>query len=199
MPSPSAVDHRHAAWQDQRDEDVGLLTNFFAGDGAGLFQKYQPLIIGYLRRHLQDEATVDDIAQQVWQSVFTKGHTIRKQRAFREWLFSTAHNTMVNYAVRRRRTYSMKEGSDSLTAPDGNPLTFLLFGEQRNQVHRVLGQLVPMDSEVLDLFYLKGMKLKEIASQLSEREHRMMPMGTVKRRLHVARKRFGERFRSIYS
>lgn len=196
----SAIDHRQTEQQDQQDEDADLLTDFLAGNGSGLFQKYQTILLKFLYKNLGcDEATANDIAQQVWQAVHTKGHTIRKRTAFYSWLYSTTHNFMVNHVVRRRRTYFIKEQSNSLAAPDGDPSSLLLLEERREQVRRALKQLVPMDSEVLGLFYLKGMSLKEIASRLSENEHHMIPLGTVKRRLHDARKKFGEQFRELFS
>jgi len=199
MSSLCAIVDRQTERRDQQDEDADLLTDFLEGDGTGLFQKYHQLILGYLRTYMEDEAAIDDIAQQVWQAVHMKGHTIRKSDALPSWLCVTAHNFMVNYLVRRRRSYFIKEESDSLAVPDGDPSSLLLLEERRGQVRRALKQLVPMDSAVLELFYLRGMSLKEVASQLSENENRMIPTGTVKRRLHVARKRFGEQFREIFS
>jgi RNA polymerase sigma-70 factor (ECF subfamily) len=46
-----------------------------------------------------------------------------------------------------------------------------------------LGRLKSLDREALDAFYIRGHSLLEIAENLG------VPLGTVKRRLHTARKR----------
>ena len=48
----------------------------------------------------------------------------------------------------------------------------------------VMSQIKEIDREILTLFYLQDLSLKEIVAALD------IPMGTVKRRLHVARRRF---------
>ena len=51
-------------------------------------------------------------------------------------------------------------------------------------VRSVLGRLGRLDRETLEAFYVNGQSLVEMSDRFDS------PLGTIKRRLHVARKRF---------
>src|SRR5439155_8161459 len=63
------------------------------------------------------------------------------------------------------------------------PLDQLISRERAERLWEALGRLKSLDREALDAFYIRGHSLLEIAEQLG------VPLGTVKRRLHTARKR----------
>ena len=63
------------------------------------------------------------------------------------------------------------------------PLDQLIDRERAERVWAALGRLKSMDREALDAFYIRGHSLVQIAAMLD------VPLGTVKRRLHTARKR----------
>jgi RNA polymerase sigma-70 factor (ECF subfamily) len=59
----------------------------------------------------------------------------------------------------------------------------LISRERADRLWEALGRLKSLDREALDAFYIRGHSLLEIAERLG------VPLGTVKRRLHTARKR----------
>ncbi len=59
----------------------------------------------------------------------------------------------------------------------------MISRERAERLREALGQLKSLDREALDAFYIRGHSLLEIAEMLD------VPLGTVKRRLHTARKR----------
>jgi RNA polymerase sigma-70 factor (ECF subfamily) len=63
------------------------------------------------------------------------------------------------------------------------PLDQLIRRERAERLWEALGRLKSLDREALDAFYIRGHSLIEIAEMLG------VPLGTVKRRLHTARKR----------
>ena len=63
------------------------------------------------------------------------------------------------------------------------PLDQLISRERAERLWAALGRLKSLDREALDAFYIRGHSLLEIAEMLD------VPLGTVKRRLHTARKR----------
>ena len=63
------------------------------------------------------------------------------------------------------------------------PLEQLISRERAERLWEALGRLKSLDREALDAFYIRGHSLIEIAEMLD------VPLGTVKRRLHTARKR----------
>ena len=73
--------------------------------------------------------------------------------------------------------------SRSLAPASKRPLGNILDEECRAQVHSGLDRLSTLDRETLVAFYFDGRSLVEMSDQFRT------PVGTIKRRLHVARKR----------
>ena len=67
-----------------------------------------------------------------------------------------------------------------------SPLEGMVREESRAELRDGLERLKPMDRETLEAFYLKGQSIEQM-SRLFE-----TPVGTIKRRLHVARNRLRE-------
>jgi len=66
------------------------------------------------------------------------------------------------------------------------PLRQILARERRECVHVGLDRLNDLDRDTLVAFYFEGQSLIEMSSQFHS------PVGTIKRRLHVARKRLAK-------
>jgi RNA polymerase sigma-70 factor (ECF subfamily) len=66
---------------------------------------------------------------------------------------------------------------------DRGPLDAMVREEQKAELYRGLDDLKPMDRDTLVAFYLRGRSLKQMSSEFET------PIGTIKRRLHVARLR----------
>ena len=71
------------------------------------------------------------------------------------------------------------------------PLSAILRREQHAQVRLGLGRLRRMDRETLVAFYFDGHSLLEMSNQFHT------PVGTIKRRLHVARKRLARELEAM--
>jgi RNA polymerase sigma-70 factor (ECF subfamily) len=66
------------------------------------------------------------------------------------------------------------------------PLSVVLQNERHTQVRAGLSRLRELDRETLEAFYVKGHSLIEMSDEFDA------PLGTIKRRLHVARKRLAK-------
>ena len=74
-----------------------------------------------------------------------------------------------------------------------NPLDEMVRGELREELHRGLERLKPVDRATLEAFYLRGRSLKQMSREFDT------PIGTIKRRLHVARNRLREQLEGAAS
>ncbi len=74
----------------------------------------------------------------------------------------------------------------SVCVESETPLTAALAREQRTRVRAGLRRLGRMDRDTLTAFYVEGQSLVEMS------DHFASPVGTIKRRLHVARKRLAK-------
>ena len=67
----------------------------------------------------------------------------------------------------------------------------LLVRERNEQVHQGLRRLRAVDRQTLTAFYVEGSSLREMSQQFAS------PVGTIKRRLHVARKRLARELEAL--
>ena len=76
-------------------------------------------------------------------------------------------------------------------AEDDSPLESVLEIERESQLRAGLSRLRELDRETLVAFYVKGQSLLEMSDEFEA------PLGTIKRRLHVARKRLAKEVESL--
>ena len=77
------------------------------------------------------------------------------------------------------------------TSETRTPLTNALEGERAREVRKGLKQLGRLDRETLVAFYVRGQSLVEMSDSFDA------PVGTIKRRLHVARKRLAKHVEAV--
>jgi len=67
---------------------------------------YRPMLFAYLRKQGLKEAETSDLVQDIFLKLVSKIHTYKREKSsFRAWLFSVAHNTLIDQA-RRRASYT---------------------------------------------------------------------------------------------
>ncbi|MBC8028268.1 MAG: RNA polymerase sigma factor [Steroidobacteraceae bacterium] len=132
----------------------------------------------YLRSLCDSDDQSADMAQDTWLRVLRGIASLRDPRDLRPWLFGIARRVAMD---RLRRKYAQPAEADEALAdmpapePDGD-LELALDDLQ----HR-LDSLPMIERETLALFYLRELKLDQIAGLMS------VPVGTVKSRLFRAR------------
>jgi RNA polymerase sigma-70 factor (ECF subfamily) len=93
----------------------------------------------------------------------------------------------INRAMRRSPDYLAEPNALATTCvEDDTPLTAVLADERQAQVRAGLSRLRELDRATLVAFYVKGRSLLEMSDEFDA------PLGTIKRRLHVARKRLAK-------
>jgi RNA polymerase sigma-70 factor, ECF subfamily len=149
-----------------------------------LVERYQRAVYLTVFRRLHNHAEAQEVCQDVFIQVMRKIGQLQDVRCFAGWLRSIASRTAINRAVRRRTMATLDaarledDGSESTT-----PLATILVRERHEQVRQGLRQLRTLDRQTLTAFYFDGRSLIEMSEQFAS------PVGTIKRRLHVARKR----------
>ncbi len=109
---------------------------------------------------------------------------LREPERFAGWLRQVAVRMAINRATRRVAPPSVEIGVlEGASQQTDEPLDQLISRERADRLWEALGRLKSLDRQALDAFYIRGHSLLEIAEELG------VPLGTVKRRLHTARKR----------
>jgi RNA polymerase sigma-70 factor (ECF subfamily) len=148
-----------------------------------LFRRYQKPLYVYVYELLRDEQTALEIVQETFVAATRHLHTLREDRKFGSWLFGIAHQKCIQIWRKPSRFEAASEDIEEWVEPDlESPDALLIRKEQEKELLDLLDALPWAQRSVLLLFYLEGFTLDEISSTTGE------ALGTVKSRLHYARK-----------
>lgn len=149
-----------------------------------LVTRFQGAVFAAAMTRLRDAGEAQEMAQEVFVHAMRKLPQLRDPRCFAGWLRRITARMAINRLTRRGPIRGAEpELLDAVPAVAATPLEDLVRAEQRAAVQAGLRRLKPLDRQALEAFYLRGASLKRIARDLA------VPVGTVKRRLHVARRR----------
>jgi RNA polymerase sigma-70 factor (ECF subfamily) len=172
------------------DEIVILVDRARQGDRVAygqLVERFQPGIYALALARLRNPAEAQELVQEVFIHGMTKLPQLRDARCFAGWL----RQITVRMAINRQTRHGPLLGADSevlQNAPGAEvtPLEEMVKAEQRDAVWAALERLKTIDRETLVAFYIRGHSLKRMSRDFET------PVGTIKRRLHVARNRLRE-------
>ena len=119
--------------------------------------------------------------QEVWLTVFRRLSTLQAPEAFPVWLYKIAHDVTVNH-IRKRGKWPEPLTDPEIAESELDGWNELEAMENAESLHCALEQLSPPHREVLTLRFLEQMELAEIANVIGS------PIGTVKSRLHYAKR-----------
>lgn len=152
-----------------------------------LFERFQPTVFAIALKRLRNEAEAQEIAQDAFVQALQKLDQLRTPECFIGWLRQITVRMAINRAVRRGPQVSVEP--ESLEATLGgaeSPLDVALTRERAAQVQAGMARLGELDRATLVAFYVRGQSLIEMSDEFEA------PLGTIKRRLHVARKRLAD-------
>jgi RNA polymerase sigma-70 factor (ECF subfamily) len=159
---------------------------------AGLMERYQHRLYRYLLRMVSQPSTAEDLFQQTWLRIIERIKRYDPKRNFEGWLFAVAHNLAIDH-LRRRRYESLdapgftgETHAKRIRSSDPGSLEQLLSKDRFARILEAISDLPAPFREVITLRFEEEMKIEEIAGVL------LMPIGTVKTRLHRALKALRE-------
>lgn len=174
-----------------RRENLAVSEGLKRKDTALLDQlivRYQHRLLRYLLFLTGNREEAEDLFQEVWMRVLTRGTQFNGKSRFETWLFTIARNLVIDQ--RRKRTMSSLDelfeagGEDdrpvAFEVPDHGPGPFDRMSnvEDREQISAALLQLDTLYREVLVLRFHEDLSLEEIAKVTRA------PLSTVKSRLY---------------
>ena len=157
-----------------------------------LVTRYHRAVYATVFRRLANHAEAQDLCQDVFMQALRKIDQLRDPVCFGGWLRSIATRMAINRAMRRApQVPAESETLERACVEYNTPLGVLLSRERENQVHLGLGRLRTLDRDTLVAFYFDGRTLVEMSREFDS------PVGTIKRRLHVARKRLAKELEAL--
>lgn len=190
------------AWTDER-----LLLEYQAKRDERVFEelvkRYETELHSYLWHYMNDAEMADDVFQQTFLQVHLKCDQFEPGRKVRPWLYTIATNQAID-AQRRGRRHRMAsldrmgfatgdDSSDLQGRTEASPSEGAEAAEQSRCLRSVIDDLPEQSKQVVMLVYFQGLKYREAADIL------LIPVGTVKSRIHIAMQKLTERLSAAES
>lgn len=187
-----------------RDVDAVLVARVQKGDKRAfdlLVLKYQRKIMRLLARMLNNQAEIEDIAQETFIKAYRALPQFRGESAFYTWLYRIAINTARNWLSSNQRkmlvpdTFETKEGetfsqSDNLIDID-TPESRMVSSEIAQTVNKAIEELPEDLRTAIVLREIEGLSYEEIAQTME------CPIGTVRSRIFRAREAIAARLKPV--
>jgi RNA polymerase sigma-70 factor (ECF subfamily) len=144
--------------------DEKLMQQYANGNAQAfdhLYARHRGALYRYFNRQVSDAATANDLYQGTWEKVIKARKKYRPTSPFTAWLFSIAHNHLVDHYRGTRPVASSK--TDTLSDDRPDPVQDAIEGEQNEQL---LAGIIALPDEQRNTLLLKletGLKMEEIA------------------------------------
>ena len=149
-----------------------------------LVEQFEGTVYALAMRRLGNANDALELSQDVFIHVMQRIGQLREPERFAGWLRQVVARMAINRVTRRVPPLSVEdEVLDGRGRWDAEPVDHMIALERAERLRESLGRLREIDREALTSFYINGQSLNEIAERLEA------PIGTIKRRLHTARKR----------
>lgn len=179
----------------ENEADEALMLRYAAGDVAAfdiLYARHELGVWRYLLRSVRVQAVADDLLQDVWFSVARSTAAYEVRARFKTWLFTMAHNRLVDHFRTAKHHVSLDGDSgnddgegglaDTLAADSGfGPVRQLQSREQAAALIEAIERLPAGQREAFLLQAEAGMSVEDIASTTG------VTFETAKSRLRYAR------------
>lgn len=175
--------------------DAELLVRWQGGDkeaGKALFERYYETLECFFVNKVS--TGIGDLVHETFRMCMEARDRINDPDKFRSYLFSVAYNVLRGHFRRKgRRGTELDLDEVSMEALSPGPRSVLVEHEEQRLLLEALRSIPVTDQVVLELQYWESLKMSEIADVLG------VPLGTVKGRLHRARKRLDEALERLAS
>jgi RNA polymerase sigma-70 factor (ECF subfamily) len=169
------------------NEITNLVMRAQQGDRVAygeLVERFQPTVYAVALARLRNPSEAQELTQEVFLHGMKKLPQLRDVQCFAGWLRQITVRMAINRMTRRGPLHKVEgEVLDNAEASNDSPLEEMVKAEQAAALYRGLEKLKPLDKATLVAFYIRGKSLKQMSREFET------PVGTIKRRLHVARNR----------
>lgn len=164
-------ERQSGALRDRSDDDLMLLASGGTREAfEELIGRHAERVVAFCTKSVGSASLGEEMAQEVWLSVWDQRNNYRAEGKFVVWLFTMARNRARN--AHRERT--REQAPDGLThdPPDLSPseLDKLIAQERRARLDAALARLSPSLREAVILRFAQEMSYLEIARVVASNE-----------------------------
>jgi RNA polymerase sigma-70 factor (ECF subfamily) len=172
------------------NEILPLIERAREGDRSAygeLVRRFEPVVFAVALARLRNAAEAQELTQEVFIHAMTKLDQLRELPCFAGWLRQITVRMAINRLTRRGPFQGVDpEVLQNAATVTQSPLEEMVREESRTELRDGLERLKPIDRATLEAFYLQGQSIEQMSQRFET------PIGTIKRRLHVARNRLRE-------
>jgi RNA polymerase sigma-70 factor (ECF subfamily) len=160
---------------------------------AGLFERHHARIYHFCYRMTGNQATSQDLVQEIFMRILKYRHTFRDDSAFLPWMYRMARNACVDHFRRRGRSPIATDNLPDVPSDRPSAVERLEVDEDVSRLRCALLRLPVDKREVLILSRYELRRHSEIADLLN------CSVGAVKVRVHRALKQLREIYLELSS
>lgn len=154
---------------------------------APIYEQYFAQVYSYCLRRVDNAQEAEDLSSLIFSRALrnVQGY---QDGSVRAWLFTIAHNTIVNHYRDRKQKVSLDDTRIQLADESHSPDEAFLHNERAESIREIVATLPPDEQELLALKVNGGLSAEEIGKVLGKKS------GTVRVTLH----RIIKRLRALY-
>jgi len=157
---------------DQDDADESLMLRYQTGDAAAfdqLYARHRGGLFRFILRQCKHRSHAEELFQDVWTNVIQARERYRVEAKFRTYLYTLAHNRLIDYyRIANRPDAVLFEDGDLLPEPIASridePHVQVEAKEQGGHILRLLDALPAPQREAFLLHEEGGLSVEEIAA-----------------------------------
>jgi len=170
---------RSESWEGPSDEH--LLARIAQGEMDAFqtfYERHASRVVAYACKLARDRHLAEDVAQEVFTSVWTKAASFRPERSTGDgapgWLYTLTRNKFIDHWRRGPKAGTTEEIDDRrLPSPQREERDLHLTMQQ------ALAQVAPDQRKAIEMAYFGGLTYEETAGELE------LPVGTLKSRIRL--------------
>jgi RNA polymerase sigma-70 factor (ECF subfamily) len=147
--------------------DEQLMLAYRAGDAGAfeeLYRRHRGGLFRFVTRSVRDRAVAEELYQEIWMRAIEARGRYEPQAKFTTWLFSIAHNRLVDHWRKKGLQVVASEGGDEFPAsPGSDPQGIAEAKQGLERFARALEALPPAQREAFLLHHEAEMSVAEIA------------------------------------
>lgn len=145
--------------------DDQLMVSFGRGDRSAfdlLYARYKQPLYGYLYRNCGNEASIDELFQDIWLKVIASSSRYKRRGKFRSWIFTLAHHCIVDF-YRKSARQAVKQSAVEELASNQSTESSVRDSEVLLAVQTAIASLPLEQRQAFCLREESGFSVKEIA------------------------------------
>jgi len=138
------------------DDDLLLVQQVLNGNIDSfniIVNKYEFTILKFIYNIIKDKEAAEDIAQEVFITVYNKLYTYKRGYKFSNWLFQIARNKCIDYMRKYKRVYEANVEEIVAVSKDLTPDEVVEYIETKNIVEEFIKKLNEVDRHIITLKY----------------------------------------------